>query len=155
VHELLMTVRSRSQIYHFAPLTLEDVRRQGVVDELTVRLSQGSIGRARSLDPETLKQQRELWLDFLETTINADELRFREMLAASGNVSRSKNDFAEYLAVATVLAADLLYLKCQAETRLVNIDIRSRLQTLAEKMPLDRLIAFGEFLRFIESSMKN
>src|SRR2546429_8372402 len=50
VHELLLTVRSRCQVYNFTPLTLEEIRHHGVADELTVRWSQGSIGRARALD---------------------------------------------------------------------------------------------------------
>src|SRR5438132_791598 len=54
VHELLLTLRSRCQIYHFAPLTLDEIRKRGVADELAVRWSQGSIGRAQSLDMNTI-----------------------------------------------------------------------------------------------------
>src|SRR5438132_8962847 len=71
VQELLLTVRSRCQVYHFTPLTLDEIRQNGVTDELTVRWSQGSIGRARSLDVARLKSEREVLLDFLETVVTA------------------------------------------------------------------------------------
>src|SRR2546426_10886238 len=64
VHELLLTVRSRCQIYHFTPLTLSEIRQHGITDELTVRWSQGSIGRALSVDIAQLKSERETILDF-------------------------------------------------------------------------------------------
>src|SRR5919197_1244242 len=48
VHELPLTVRSRCQIYQFAPLTLAEMRQHGITDELVLRWSRGSIGRARS-----------------------------------------------------------------------------------------------------------
>ena len=155
VHELLMTVRSRCQIYHFAPLTLSDVRQHGVTDELLVRWSQGSIGRARSLDAVTLKEQREMVMEFLETALRATESEFREMLGASADLSRSKNDFGGYLVVLMVLIADLLYLKSGATDQVVNIDIRPRLEKLSEIVSIERLVALGDFLRFIENSLKN
>ena len=37
VHELLLTVRSRCQVYNFTPLTLDEIRRHGISDELTIR----------------------------------------------------------------------------------------------------------------------
>ena len=73
VHELLLTIRSRCQIYHFAPLTLDEIRSQGITDEFAVRWSQGSIGRARSADIAAIKAQRELVLDFIEAAVNAKD----------------------------------------------------------------------------------
>src|SRR5438477_11401065 len=55
VQELLLTVRSRAQVYHFTPLMLEEIRRHGITDELTIRWSKGSIGRALSIDIEQIK----------------------------------------------------------------------------------------------------
>src|SRR5215510_2932177 len=65
VHELLLTVRSRCQVYNFTPLTLDEIRQHGIADELTVRWSQGSIGRARSLNMAELKAERAIVLDFM------------------------------------------------------------------------------------------
>ena len=155
VHELPLTVRSRCQVYHFAPLTLDEVRKHGIADDLLVRWSQGSIGRARSLDAEALKEQRELLLGFLETAIGADETQFRDMLAASADISRSKTEFGGYLVVLMVLLSDLLHLKSGDTERIVNIDIRPRMEKLVHKVPIERLLAAGDFLRFVENSMKN
>src|SRR3989442_7029051 len=60
VQELLLTVRSRCQVYNFTPLTLSEIRQHGITDELVIRWSQGSIGRARRLDMADLKMDREV-----------------------------------------------------------------------------------------------
>jgi DNA polymerase-3 subunit delta' len=155
VHELLLTVRSRSQVYHFAPLTVSEVLRHGVADELAARWSQGSIGRARSMDVTELKEHRRLVLGFLETAVRAGESEFRDMIAASGDLSRARNEFTGHLSVLTVLLADLLYIRTGLHGRVVNVDIENRLETLSAELPIERLVALGECVRFIESAMKN
>ena len=155
VHELLLTVRSRSQVYNFTPLTLEDVRRHGISDELIVRWSQGSIGRARSLDVARIKSERELLLDFLETSLTAGEEQFQDLLSVSADLGRAKQDFEDRMAILAVLIADALYLKEGLADKIVNVDIRDRLSKIAGGASADRLVRMGEFLRFIESSLKN
>ena len=155
VHELLLTVRSRSQVYNFTPLTLDEIRQHGVTDELLVRWSQGSIGRARSMDILRLKSEREIVLDFLETTITASEEQFQDLLGVSAELGRAKQEFEERLAILSVLIADVLYLQEGLPEKLVNIDIRDRLAKLGERTAVDHLIRMGDFLRFIESSLKS
>jgi DNA polymerase-3 subunit delta' len=155
VHELLMTVRSRCQIYNFSPLTLDEVRRHGIEDELLVRWSQGSAGRARCLDMRALREQRALLLDFLETAITAGPGEFRQMLAASADLARSKQDFQSHVSFLSVLIADLLYIAEGVPEMVVNIDIRDQLNVLSERATVERLIHLAEFLKFIETSMKN
>jgi len=154
VHELLMTIRSRCQVYNFTPLTLEDIRRHGITDELTVRWSQGSIGRARALDMAELTQERAVVLDFLETALNAKEEQVQDLMAVSADLGRAKQEFDDRISIMTVLIADLLYIKEEAAERVVNIDIRDQLTKLTARVETDRLIKMAEFLRFIESSMK-
>lgn len=155
VHELLLTVRSRSQVYNFTPLTFDEIRGHGISDELIVRWSQGSIGRARSLDLARLKSERDLLLDFLETTVPAKEEQFQELLGASADLSRAKQDFQERMGLLAVLIADLLYIKESVPDKVVNIDIHDRLVTLAARASAERLVRVAEFLRFIESSLKS
>src|SRR5215472_159597 len=93
VHELLLTVRSRCQVYNFTPLTTEEVRQHGVTDELTVRWSQGSIGRARSLDMAELKSERAVVLDFMGTVANAKEEHFHDLMGVSAEIGRAKQEF--------------------------------------------------------------
>jgi DNA polymerase-3 subunit delta' len=155
VHELLLTVRSRCQVYNFTPLTLDELRRHGITDELRIRWSQGSIGRARALDVSRLTADREKMLDFLETVIHAKEEHFHDLLGVSAELGKAKEGFENRLEVLAVLIADLLYLSEGAPQKIVNIDIHERLQKLAGRASVDRLLRMAEFLRFIESSLKN
>ena len=155
VHELLLTVRSRSQVYNFTPLKLEELRQQGVSDELVLRWSEGSIGHARSLDVARLKTERELMFDFLETIVTANEEQFQDLLGASSDLGRAKQGFEERMKILAVLLADLLYLKEGLDGRMVNQDIRERLAKVAHRASIDRIVKMSEFLGFIESSLKN
>jgi len=155
VHELLLTIRSRCQVYNFIPLTPDEIRQHSGVEELIVRWSQGSIGKARSLDVSQLKSERELMLDFLEIALTATEDRFQELLGMSGELGRAKHDFESRLALLAVLIADVLYISEGLAGKLVNIDIQDRLTKLAGLAGVDRLIRISEFLRFIESSLKS
>src|SRR5215813_7019304 len=133
VHELLMTVRSRCQIYHFTPLTLEEVRRHGITDELTIRWSQGSIGRARALDIARLKREREIMMNFLETVVAAKEEQYQDLLGVSADIGRAKQDYESRLAVLAVLIADVLYITEGAPQKVVNVDMLERMQKLAAR----------------------
>src|SRR5206468_6730286 len=107
------TIRSRCQNYQFTPIALEELRRAGIAnaeDELVLRWSRGSIGLLRTLDPPALKQQRAFILDFLETAVRASEADFRDLLAASGDLARSKQDFESHLEMLMIVLADLVYL---------------------------------------------
>jgi DNA polymerase-3 subunit delta' len=154
VHELLLTIRSRCQVYHFSPLSFEEVRRHGVSDELAVRWSQGSIGKALNFDIATVKEQRDVVLEFIETAVHAKDETLREMLNASAELSRTRQDFSGYLGVMAVLLGDILYISEGKTDRVINIDIRQRLDSVAQAAPTERWIRVAEFLRVMESSLK-
>ena len=155
VQELLLTVRSRCQIYHFIPLTLDEIRQHGITDELTIRWSQGSIGRARSLDISRLEGERSIMIDFLETAFTATQDEFQDLLGVSSELGRAKQDFDNRMTVLSVLLADVLYIKEGMRYKIVNIDIEAKLTQLAAPVSSERLVRVSEFLRFIESSLKN
>ena len=125
-----------------------------MTDELTVRWSQGSIGRARALDVSRLKSEREILLDFFETVVNANEDQFQDLLGVSADLGRAKQDFESRMALLAVLMADVLYIKEGVPQKVVNIDVQDRLTKLAERSATERLVKMAEFLRFIESSLK-
>ncbi len=154
VHELLLTIRSRCQVYHFAPLTLDEIRAQGIADEFAVRWSQGSIGRAQSIDVATVKDRREAVIEFLAAAVTATDETLRDMLDASAELSRSRQDFTGYLQVMAVLLGDLLYIAEGATEKMVNIDIHERLETIAWRAPTERWIRVSEFLRMMENALK-
>jgi len=153
--ELLTTVRSRCQLYNFTPLTLAEIRDHGVTDDLIARWSQGSIGRARSLDVVRLKREREMVLDFAEVALTAKEEQFQELLGVSAEVGRAKQEFEERMQILGTVVADLLYLKEGTPEKVVNVDIVEDLKTLGARVSVERLVAVADFLRFIESSLKN
>jgi len=155
VHELLLTVRSRCQIYNFLPLALAEIRQHGITDELLLRWSRGSIGRARSLDIVQLKSERQMVLNLLQTAIGAEEEDFQELLGISAELARAKQDFENRLSILAVLISDLLYVKEGVSEKLVNIDLEARLGKLSERATVDQLIRMAEFLRFMESSIKS
>ena len=155
VHELLLTVRSRCQVYNFTPLTLGDIRQHGVSDELVVRWSEGSIGKARTLDVAVLKSEREFMLDFLETTVAAAEEQFQDLLGASAGLARAKQGFEERMKILAVLLADVIYLKEGLAGKLVNVDIRDRLIRIATRVSIERVVDVSGFLGFVESSLKS
>ena len=155
VQEMLLTVRSRCQVYHFSPLTLDEIRRHGITDELTIRWSQGSIGRARVLDIARLKSEREIMMDFLETVIHAKEDQFQDLLGVSAEIGRAKQDFESRLEILAVLIADVLYVTEGAPQKVVNVDMRERLQKLAAQVSVERILHMADFVGFIESSLKS
>jgi DNA polymerase III delta' subunit len=155
VHELLLTVRSRSQVYHFTPLALEELRRHGVSDELILRWSEGSIGNARKLDVERLKSERDVMMDFLETIVGANEEHFQDLLSFSSDIGRAKQGFEERMRILSVLLADVLYLKVGLDDPFVNQDIQKRLSQIASRASLERVLEMADFIGFIESSLKN
>src|SRR5262249_1712310 len=140
VHEMLMTVRSRCQVYHFSPLTLDEIRRHGITDELTIRWSHGSIGRARVLDIQHLKSEREIMMDFLETVVRAKEQQFQDLLGVSAEIGRAKQEFESRMAILAVLIADVLYISEGTPQKVVNLDMRDRLQKLAADVSVERLL---------------
>jgi DNA polymerase-3 subunit delta' len=155
VHELLLTVRSRSQVYNFTPLTSDEMRQHGITDELVVRWSQGSIGRARSLDMMQLKDEREVVLDFLETALTASEDRFEELLGVSAEIGRAKQEFETRMLFLTMFVADLLYIKEELPDKVTNIDFHNRLGRIAGRATVDQLVRMADFLRTIETGLKS
>jgi DNA polymerase-3 subunit delta' len=155
VHELLLTVRSRCQVYNFTPLTLDEIRRHTGADELTVRWSQGSIGRVRGLDVSRLKSEREIVLDFLEIALTANQDQFQDLLGKSAEIGRARHDFESRMAILSVLIADILYSTEELPQKIVNMDIQERLAKLAGRVTLDQLIRMSEFLGFVESGLKS
>jgi DNA polymerase-3 subunit delta' len=153
-HSLMVTVRSRSQSYAFTPLTLDELRQFGG-EELALRWSRGSIGTLKTLDLAALKERRHQALRFLETAINAKEADFRELIAASGNLARAKNDFDSNIGMLAVMLEDVLFVKEGLHDRIANIDMAQDLRLLAAALSTEQCIRVGEFLRTIEVHANN
>ena len=155
IYELPITIRSRCQIYRFAPLTLAEIRRAGVEDELLARWCQGSGGRALGHDVDDLRAGRDAALEFLTVAVSATADDVAGLLAASGELSRSKEDYGDHIRLLGVLISDLVHVQAGVTGRVVNIDIETQLRDIADRMDLERLIQIADVLRFIESNMKS
>jgi hypothetical protein len=90
----------------------------------------------------------------LGTVLKAKEEQFQDLLAVSAELGRAKQEFENRINVLSVLLADVLYLSEGVPQKVVNVDIRDRLQALAAKASVERVLKMAEFLRFIESSLK-
>ena len=155
IHQLPITIRSRCQIYRFAPLTLGEVRDAGVTDELVARWCQGSIGRALGQDGDELRAGRDAVLEFLAAAVSASGDEIAGLLGASAELSRSKDDYGERIRVLGVLVSDLIHIKSGVADRVVNMDIEVELREMSDRLELERLIQVADVLRFIESNLKS
>lgn len=151
---LMMTVRSRCQTYSFTPLTLEQMRRFGG-DELALRWARGSIGALKTMDLPALQARRDAAFDFLETAVSATDEHFRDLISASGDLARAKNDFEANMSAVAVLMEDLLYIGEGLPDRIVNVDVEPRLRKLAGAIAPLQFVRIAEFLRTIEVHLNN
>lgn len=152
--ELLPTIRSRSQTYHFSPLTLEELRRSGVTDELTLRWAQGSVGRALGAEPALLRQARDEMLGLLERALIDDRPTLGALIGTSGKLGREKEDYQDRLRMLALLVRDILLFKEGFQYRLINIDVRDRIERQADSLDVDRLLKIYEEMRFIDLNLK-
>lgn len=155
VNELLVTIRSRSQIYHFVPLTLPQIRLSGIKDELIVRWSAGSIGRSIDTDPTLLRERRDMIFTFLEKAMNAQEEELAKLLTGGIELSRAKHDYPEFLLILGILVSDLILIFEGLDHRIVNIDIETKLKELVTRTTINRLVQIADCIKFIESNFKS
>jgi DNA polymerase-3 subunit delta' len=136
--DLLTTVRSRCQTYPFSPLSTGEIRDLGITDELVARWARGSIGWARAADPEALRQTRDEMLVFLEAGITADPGALAGFIGKK--LAQDRDQYAELMRAASVLLSDLLYLKLGMDDRIVNVDVRERLDRLTSTATMETLL---------------
>ncbi len=139
-YDLLPTIRSRSVILNFSPLTNDDMRafakKRSLTDaERRMALSAGSPGLATTLDLATFEKRRQAMLVLLQVASGASP--FAAWLPYSETISRSKNEKLEiYLRLLYELLRDLLLLRAGGgEIR--NLDLRKDLNVLAGRITLE------------------
>ncbi|HEU4710193.1 MAG TPA: DNA polymerase III subunit delta' [Pyrinomonadaceae bacterium] len=144
---LLPTILSRCQVIRFAPLTPAEIEthltKSKQLDVKTARLraraAGGSMGRALSGDLVTFTSQRKAMLKVLNALVvsnnRADLIRSAEQL----NEAQYKDEFEERLDVLETLIRDTWMLSLGVESsKLVNEDLLSELQPIAEKLDSSR-----------------
>ncbi|HEU4768105.1 MAG TPA: DNA polymerase III subunit delta' [Pyrinomonadaceae bacterium] len=144
---LLPTILSRCQVIRFAPLTPDEIEkhltRNKDIDNKTARLraraAGGSMGRALSGDLVTFTSQRKAMLKVLNALVvsnsRAELLRSAEQL----NEAQYKDEFEERMDVLETLIRDAWMLSLGVKpSQLVNEDLLSELQPIAEKLDSSR-----------------
>ncbi len=134
---LLQTIRSRCQTIRFAPISAGEIEQFLLTDgkvsqddaQLLSKLSLGSIGRARSLDLDKFRDQRDKMIKVLHGIYKQNRavlLRTTEEICDT----KLKDDYENYLIILQTLIHDVWSLKNGAEN-VVNIDVGSQLRGLA------------------------
>jgi len=132
-YDLLPTIRSRAVPFHFAPLSMEEMRQFAAsrgLDraERRIALAAGSPGVAASIDLDAYERRRSAMLLLLKVAAGAAP--FAQWIPVSEGLGRSKGDKLElYLKVLYELLRDLLLLR-EGAGEIRNQDIRRELEAL-------------------------
>jgi DNA polymerase-3 subunit delta' len=143
VYDLLPTIRSRSVLLNFSPLSNDEMKDFAHVRgldnaERRIALSGGSPGIAASLDIELFQKRRNAMLSLLKT--GAGAAPYAAWLPISETLGRSKNEKLElYLKLLYDLLRDLMLLR-EANTAIRNVDLRADLTTLSARVSRKWLI---------------
>jgi DNA polymerase-3 subunit delta' len=137
VYDLLPTIRSRSVLLNFSPLTNEDMQAFAQARKLDnaerrLALSGGSPGVAASLDIELFQKRRGAMLALLKT--GAGAATYGSWLPVSEALGRSKSEKLElHLKLLYDLLRDLTVLK-EGGSAIRNFDLRNELTALAGRV---------------------
>ncbi|MBI1898848.1 MAG: AAA family ATPase [Acidobacteria bacterium] len=143
-YDLLPTIRSRSVIFHMAPLERGEMARFVTPRRLDhpekrIALAAGSPGLAVSLDIDAYEKRRSAMLALLQ--VAAGRAPFGQWLKYSESIGMSKTEKLEYyLKVLYILLEDLLVLQHGAE-EVRNSDIRRDLEAIAPHVSFEWLYA--------------
>lgn len=140
VYDLLPTIRSRAVQLYIAPLNHEEMQRflesRGIEEaDRRIALAAGSPGVAVSLDLAEYDARREAMFALLQ--VAAGESPFSAWLAYSDAIVASRQEKLEdYVKVLYGLLEDLLVVQ-QGATEIRNVDLRSRMETLAARVSFE------------------
>jgi DNA polymerase III subunit delta' len=137
LYDLLPTIRSRSVVLNFSPLSREDMQRfaqfRSLDDaERRIALAGGSPGVAASLDVATHQKRRAAMLTLLQT--GAGAMSYAGWFPVSETLARNRNEKLEpYLRLLYDLLRDLM-LVSEGVSVILNFDLRSDLVALSQKI---------------------
>jgi DNA polymerase-3 subunit delta' len=138
--QLLPTIRSRSQLIRFSPLSPAEIeahllkgRQVSPADaRLLATIARGSIGRALSTDLESYRQQREAMMEVVNAlSVTGDRAR---LLRASEemNDAKRKDEYEPRLDVLATILHDVWVLALGApDEQVLNQDLRTQLSRVA------------------------
>jgi len=162
--ELLPTIRSRSMLLQLRSLSVAEIEQYLVKHRpdwkpqqraLVARLSEGAVGRARTLDLAAYSASREHALTILRTALHTGEhtelFKTTETYRA-GAEGRQKTELL--LRCLYSLLQDLLFLDSSAPERVRNTDILPALQKLAPAANFEWLASASDRLAEVERGLR-
>ncbi len=151
---LLPTIRSRSQRLNFAPLSIAEMEsylakttpRATPDTQLLARLTGGRIGQATAIDLSEYRRERREILELLELLATGNN-KYRLVKAAEHYGKQEREAFERMLKLLLHLLRDVFLVAANSsQANIVNTDVMDRLQSLAEKIGLARLMEWiGKF----------
>ncbi len=137
LYDLLPTIRSRSVVLNFSPLSNDDMQAFGKargLDNLDKRiaLSAGSPGAAATLDIDLFQKRRNFMLALLKT--GAGAASYAAWLPVSEALGRNRSEKLDlYLTLLYELLRDIAILR-EGGSAIRNFDLRAELNTLAGRV---------------------
>ncbi len=159
---LLPTIRSRGQRISFTPLTtaeMEDYLKANFTrplpdNVLLARLTEGRIGQATAFDLSVYRQERNVLLGLLDI-LAAGENRYRLLKAAEYLGKKERDEFERELDLLSRLLRDVFLLASgQPVTALVNADVADKLNAIAQRIGLARVMAWIEKFNELRASLR-
>lgn len=160
---LLVTIRSRSQLVRFTPIAREEITADLIANGkvapadalLLSGIAAGSLGRARSMDLDQYRAQRDLMLDAL-TAISVTPDRARLLRVAEEMCDPKRKDYYEsHLDVLETLAVDVLHaISDDANGSLVNEDVRAQINSIAGQINRAVASAWIEQIETLRGQLK-
>lgn len=156
---LMRTIRSRCQTIRFAPVPTEAIEKQIAAQghtsnsEITSRFADGSLGRAISLDTEFFLERREMMFGALEAAILKTDIGSLLQVAERMNDAKNKDVFDDSIDILESLIRDLWLVSINAAGSLVNIDQRSRLETLSAAIRPKEISAWLEEIETLRQNL--
>ena len=158
---LLTTVRSRCQIYRFGPLPPSDMEQVLIAKlshseedlSLLSRISQGSIGRALSLDLKEYKDARQELFNLLE--VCSQNFLYSRAAKSIAALAREPEAFGNKVEILYSLLHDLFLLKADASSELItHWDIRGKLLSLCCNFSFQQIADGTKALDHIETGVR-
>jgi DNA polymerase-3 subunit delta' len=159
---LLPTIRSRVQRLNFAPLSVAEMeqylaanyRRPAPDTALLARISGGCVGQATAIDISEYRRERRELIELIDL-LAAGNNRYRLLKAAEYLGKQEREIFERKLNLLITLLRDIFLLAAgSSRERVVNIDAADRLEPLARKIELTRLMIWVEKLNQLRANLR-
>ncbi len=160
---LLSTIRSRCQTVRFAPVETEKIeqflineRKLATTDaKLNARLAFGSVCRALFIEPEKLRDQREILLKVLNDAIENHDRVSLLQAAEKLNDAKNKDNFEANLEILLTLIRDVWTLSLNGgdNEKIINIDLAPQLKRLSENAESRRLAGWMDEIELLRENL--